>query len=143
MSIESVIPSHHLILCHPVLLLPLIFPSIRVFFSELALHPYFQGSLYSVPTIKPLGGHCIPNWILTSELLHQKIHKCSYCVKIVTVSCIILHDPHRSYQIRPKEIRLEGWQGRRKKWERQETRGLTVGGRRGGGQALGIRFHAL
>ena len=30
-SIESVIPSNHLILCHPVLLLPSIFPSIRVF----------------------------------------------------------------------------------------------------------------
>ena len=31
MSIESVMPSNHLILCHPLLLLPLIFPSIRVF----------------------------------------------------------------------------------------------------------------
>ena len=31
MSIESVMPSSHLILCHPVLLLPSIFPSIRVF----------------------------------------------------------------------------------------------------------------
>ena len=31
MSIESVIPSNHLILCHPLLLLPSIFPSIRVF----------------------------------------------------------------------------------------------------------------
>ena len=34
MSIESVIPSNHLILCHPLLLLPSIFPSIRVFSSE-------------------------------------------------------------------------------------------------------------
>ena len=34
MSIESVMPSNHLILCHPLLLLPLIFPSIRVFSSE-------------------------------------------------------------------------------------------------------------
>ena len=31
MSMESVTPSNHLILCHPLLLLPLIFPSIRVF----------------------------------------------------------------------------------------------------------------
>ena len=38
MSIESVMPSSHLILCHPLLLLPSIFPSIRVFFfSELIL----------------------------------------------------------------------------------------------------------
>ena len=36
-SIESVIPSNHLILCHPLLLLPSIFPSIRVFSSEVAL----------------------------------------------------------------------------------------------------------
>ena len=37
MSIESVMPSNHLILCHPLLRLPSIFPSIRVFSSELAL----------------------------------------------------------------------------------------------------------
>ena len=37
MSIESVIPSNHLILCHSLLLLPSIFPSIRVFSSESAL----------------------------------------------------------------------------------------------------------
>ena len=38
MSIESVMPSNHLIFCHPLLLLPLIFPSIRVFSNESALH---------------------------------------------------------------------------------------------------------
>ena len=37
MSIESVIPSSHLVLCHPLLLLPSIFPSIRVFSNELSL----------------------------------------------------------------------------------------------------------
>ena len=37
MSIDLVIPSNHLILCHPLLLLPLIFPSIRVFSNESAL----------------------------------------------------------------------------------------------------------
>ena len=37
MSIESVKPSNHLILCHPLLLLPSIFPNIRVFSNELAL----------------------------------------------------------------------------------------------------------
>ena len=37
MSIESVMPSNHLILCHPLLCLPSIFPSIRVFSNELAL----------------------------------------------------------------------------------------------------------
>ena len=37
MSMELVMPSNHLILCHPLLLLPSIFPSIRVFSNESAL----------------------------------------------------------------------------------------------------------
>ena len=44
MSIESVMPSNHLILCHPLFLLPSIFLSIRVFSNELALH--IMGSKY-------------------------------------------------------------------------------------------------
>ena len=38
MSIESVMPSNHLILCHPFLLLPSILPIIRVFSNESVLH---------------------------------------------------------------------------------------------------------
>ena len=38
MSIESVMPSNHLILCHPLLLLPSVFPIIRVFSNESVLH---------------------------------------------------------------------------------------------------------
>ena len=38
LSIESVILSNHLVLCHPLLLLPSVFPSIRVFSNESALH---------------------------------------------------------------------------------------------------------
>ena len=38
MSIKSVMSSNHLILCHPLLLLPSIFPSIRVFSNESVLH---------------------------------------------------------------------------------------------------------
>ena len=44
MSFESVMPSSHLLLCRPLLLLPSVFPSIRVFSNELALHirwPYY------------------------------------------------------------------------------------------------------
>ena len=37
MSIESVMPSNHLNLCHPLLLLPSVFPSTRVFFNESVL----------------------------------------------------------------------------------------------------------
>ena len=38
MSIESVMPSNHLILCHPLLLIPSIFPSTSIFSNESALH---------------------------------------------------------------------------------------------------------
>ena len=38
MSIDSVMPSNHLVLCHPLLLPPSIFPSIRVFSNESLLH---------------------------------------------------------------------------------------------------------
>ena len=52
MSIESVMSSSHLILCHPLLLLPLIPPSIRVFSNESTLHmrwpKYWSLSLTSV-----------------------------------------------------------------------------------------------
>ena len=37
-SIESVMPSKHLVLCRPLLLLPSIFPSIRVFSNESVIH---------------------------------------------------------------------------------------------------------
>ena len=38
MSVESMMPSNHLVLCHPLLLLPSVFHSIRVFSNESALH---------------------------------------------------------------------------------------------------------
>ena len=38
MSIQSAMPSNHLVVCHPLLLLPSIFPSIRVFSNESVLH---------------------------------------------------------------------------------------------------------
>ena len=41
LSIKSVMPSNHLILCHPLLLLPSIFPSIRVFSNDLTLFFFF------------------------------------------------------------------------------------------------------
>ena len=51
MSIKSVIPSNHLILCRPLLLPPSIFPSIRVFSNESALHirwPKYWGFRFSI-----------------------------------------------------------------------------------------------
>ena len=59
MSIKSVMPSNHHILCHPLLLLPAIFPSIRVFSSELALHirwPKYWNFSFSISPSKEYSG---------------------------------------------------------------------------------------
>ena len=59
MSIESMMPSNHLVLCHPLLLLPSIFPSISVFSKELALHiswpKYWSFSFSISPSNEYLG----------------------------------------------------------------------------------------
>ena len=58
-SIESVVPSSHLILCHPVFLLPPIPPSIRVFSKESTLHmkwpKYWSFSFSIIPSKEILG----------------------------------------------------------------------------------------
>ena len=59
MSIESVIPSNHLILCHPLLLLPSIFPSITVFSNESTLPmswPKYWSFSYSIIPSKEIPG---------------------------------------------------------------------------------------
>ena len=51
MSIELMMPANHLALCHPFLLVPSIFPSIRVFSNESALHvrwPKYWGFSFSI-----------------------------------------------------------------------------------------------
>ena len=59
MSLESVMPSHHLILCHHLLLLLLIFPSIRVFSNESVLRirwlKYWSFSFSNTPSIEYSG----------------------------------------------------------------------------------------
>ena len=58
-SIESVMPSNHLILCHPLLLLPSIFPSIRLFSNESALHirwPRYWSFSFSISLSKEYSG---------------------------------------------------------------------------------------
>ena len=59
MSISSVMPSNHLILCHPLLLLPSIFPSIRVFSSESVLHircPKYWSFSFNISSSKDHSG---------------------------------------------------------------------------------------
>ena len=59
MSIKSVMPSNHLILCHPLLLLPLIFPNIRVFSSESVLRirwPKYWSFSFSISPFNEYSG---------------------------------------------------------------------------------------
>ena len=59
MSIESVMPSNHLILCRPLLLLPSIFPSIRVFPNESALRirwPKYWSFSFSISPSREYSG---------------------------------------------------------------------------------------
>ena len=59
MSIESMMPSNHLILCHPLLLLPSIFPSIRVFSNKPVLHrrwPKYWSFSFSISSSNEYSG---------------------------------------------------------------------------------------
>ena len=59
MSIESVMPSNHLILCYPLLLPPSIFPSIRVFSNESVLHirwPKYWSFSFSISSSNEYSG---------------------------------------------------------------------------------------
>ena len=60
MSIESMMPSNHFILCRPFLLLPPIFPSIRVFSNESALHIRWPKYWSFSFNISPSNEH--PDW---------------------------------------------------------------------------------
>ena len=63
MSIELVMPSNHLILCHPLLLPPSVFPSIRVFSTESVLHirwPKYWSFSFSASVLPANIQDCLP-----------------------------------------------------------------------------------
>ena len=73
MSVESVMPSNHFLLCRPLLLLPSIFLSIRVFSNELALHirwPKYWSFSFSVSPSKHSQGWFPLGW--TGLILQSK-----------------------------------------------------------------------
>ena len=65
MSMESVVLSNHLILCNPLLSLPLIFPSIGVFSNKLALHIRWSKYWSLSSSISPSNDCSVPNSIKT------------------------------------------------------------------------------
>ena len=69
MSIELVMPSSHHILCHPLLLLPSIFPSIRVFSSESALlisWPKYCSFSFSISPSNEYSADFLQDWLVWS-----------------------------------------------------------------------------
>ena len=78
-STESVMPSNHLILCHTLLLLPSIFPSIRVFSNEPALHirwPKYWSFSFSISPSNEHPGLISFRMDLLDLLAVQGTHKC-------------------------------------------------------------------
>ena len=69
MSIESVMPSNHLILCHPLLLPPSIFPSIRVFSNQSVCHirwPKYRSFNFSISPSNEYSG--LISWLISNYL---------------------------------------------------------------------------
>ena len=116
-SIESVMPSTHLILCHPLFLPPSIFPSIRVFSSESVLHirwPNYQSFSFSISPSNEYSGLISfrMDWLdllavqgtLKSLLLHHS-SKVSVCR---CTAFFIIHLSHL-YMTTGKTIALTIW----------------------------------
>ena len=117
MPIESVMPSNHFILCHPLLLLPLIFPSIRVFSNESALRikwPKYWSFSFS---ISPSNEHpglisfridwldlLAVQWTLKSLLQHHSLK-----ASILQYSAFFIVQLSHPYMTTRKTIALTRW----------------------------------
>ena len=117
MSIESVMPSNHLILCHPLLLLPSNFPSIRVFSSESALcikWPKYWSFSFSIHPANGYSGlssfrvdwfdHLAVQGTLKSLLQHH-----SSKVSILWCSAFFMVQLSHPYMTTGKTIALTTW----------------------------------
>ena len=109
-SIESMMPSNHLILCHPVLLLPSIFPSIRVFSNELALWIRWLKELKLQPKHQSL------QWIFRIDWFDWNLQFSSVqsfsCVQLFATPWTAAHQASLSITISqssPKLMSLSRW----------------------------------
>ena len=116
MSIESVMPSNHLILCHPFLLLSSVFPSIRVFSNESALPirwPEYWSFNFSIGLSNDYSG-LISFWMdwidlfavqeISSLLQHHSSKK-----SILWCSAFFMVQLSHPYMTRGKSIALTRW----------------------------------
>ena len=116
-SIESVMPSNHLILCCPLLLLPSIFPSIRVFFSESVLHirwPTYWSFSFSISPSKEYSGLiCFRiDWLdllAVQGTLKSLLQHYSSTAPILWCSSFFIVQLSPSYMTTGKTIALTRW----------------------------------
>ena len=117
MSIELVMPSNHLILCRPLFLLPSIFPSIRVFSSESALHikwsKYWSFSFSINPSNEYLGLISFRiNWVdlrAVQGALKSLLQHHSSKASILWCSAIFIVQLSHPYMTTRKTIALTRW----------------------------------
>ena len=117
MSIESMMPSNCLILCHPLLLLPSIFPSLRVFSNESALHirwPKYWSFSFNISPSNEHPGLISPrmNWLdllavqgTLKSLLQHHSSKASILCRSAFLIVQLLHP----YMTPGKTIALTRW----------------------------------
>ena len=117
MSIEMVMPSNHLILCRPLLLLPSIFPSIRVFSGELVLHirwPTCWNFSYSISPSNEYSG-LISFWmdwldlLAVQETLKSLLQHLSSKASILWLSAFFIVQLSHPYMTTGKTIALTRW----------------------------------
>ena len=141
MCIESVMPSNHLILCRPILLLPSIFPSIRVFSSESALRirwPKYWSFSFSIGPFNEYSGFfSLWEWLIWSPCCprdsKQTLFPLCLCCGLAKAdwhhdSQMYLPWHQRLQKGWACSLRLALWGGRWGGWAREE--GDTVRGKR-------------
>ena len=117
MSIESMMPSNHLILCHPLLLLPSIFPSIRVFSNESVLHirwPKYWSFSFSISPSNEYSGLISfrMDWLdllAVQETLKSLLQHCSSKASIPQHSAFFIVQLSHPYMTTGKTIALTRW----------------------------------
>ena len=95
MSIESVMPSNHLILCHPLLLPPSIFPSIKVFSSESVLRikwPNYWSISFSISPSNEYSGLISFRMDWLDLLAVQDSQESSPTPQFKSISSFIIHN---------------------------------------------------
>ena len=117
MSIGSVMPSNHLILCRPLLLLPSIFPSIRVFSSESVLHirwPKYWRFSFSISPSNEYSGLISfrMDWLdlfAVQETLKSLLQHHSLKASIIQCSAFFIVQFSHPYMTTGKIIALTRW----------------------------------